>query len=138
MIVYFWGESDQQKLFKIPDLQGLFLRGVSGTSNRDPDANNRTAISYGGAIRNMVGSFQNSGTYLDNLYRSLFDTFCQGTVRADELSFGKAMGVKNKLGDNETRPVNAYVTYIIKASNNPINLKTVYKAKPKKEKKADK
>ena len=51
-----WGLS--QTTFDLPDLQGVFLRGVSGDSNRDPEANNRTSLHVGANEGNKVGSYQ--------------------------------------------------------------------------------
>jgi microcystin-dependent protein len=47
--------------FTLPDLRGLFLRGVDGTANNDPNHSSRTAINLGGNTGNMVGSFQLDG-----------------------------------------------------------------------------
>jgi microcystin-dependent protein len=50
-----WGGSGQQS-FKLPDLQGRFLRGVDGGSHRDPDADQRDPNGKG--EKNAVGSTQ--------------------------------------------------------------------------------
>src|SRR5438046_2991783 len=42
-----WG-GDAAALFNIPDLRGLFLRGVTGKSKNDPEAAERAAINVGG------------------------------------------------------------------------------------------
>jgi len=44
--------------FNVPDLRGVFLRGVSGSSTNDPDKNGRLASGIGGNSQNDVGSFQ--------------------------------------------------------------------------------
>ena len=56
-----WGGAGKTS-FKLPDLQGLFLRGVDGTSSRDPDvaANSRTA--NGNGERNTVGTTESDST----------------------------------------------------------------------------
>lgn len=67
-----WGTGDGSTTFAVPDLQGLFLRGVNyarrhpadsrwgGTGNAymDPNYQSRIAITEGGNIGNRVGSFQ--------------------------------------------------------------------------------
>jgi microcystin-dependent protein len=50
-----WGGTAVNK-FKIPDLRGLFLRGVDGGSGRDPDSGSR--IPAGTSPNNDVGSSQ--------------------------------------------------------------------------------
>ncbi|WP_339904325.1 phage tail protein [uncultured Cyclobacterium sp.] len=55
-------------LFKIPDLRGLFLRGVSGVRDdefMDPNKNNRLTT-MGRTQSNAVGSFQRQSTKLPN------------------------------------------------------------------------
>jgi microcystin-dependent protein len=52
-----WGGSSSQ--FNVPDMRGLFLRGVSETSGRDDDKENRIAIATGGNTGNTVGTLQN-------------------------------------------------------------------------------
>lgn len=54
-----WGEGNGSSTFNIPDLRGLFLRGVSGDSGRDEDANSRGMLANnGGNTGNNVGSYQ--------------------------------------------------------------------------------
>ena len=36
----------------LPDMRGMFLRGVSGSSGRDADAGSRTAVKTGGRRQN--------------------------------------------------------------------------------------
>lgn len=46
------------KDFNLPDYRGMFLRGVSGSSGRDPDVNDRAPARHGGVGANGVGSIQ--------------------------------------------------------------------------------
>jgi hypothetical protein len=57
---YSWGGSGAS--FRIPDCRGMFPRGVSGSTNIDPDRNSRYAKYSGGASGNAVGSYQNFET----------------------------------------------------------------------------
>lgn len=52
-----WGAGDGTATFHIPDLRGLFLRGVSD-GRYDDGMNTRTAMYPGGNTKNNVGSFQ--------------------------------------------------------------------------------
>lgn len=58
-----------QDLFKIPDLRGVFLRGVTGSRNdefADPEKDNRSILGIGNGASNGVGSFQKSSTKVPN------------------------------------------------------------------------
>jgi len=118
--------------FRVPDLRGLFLRGVSeGEGTRDPERGDRTAISDGGNPGDNVGSFQDWRVG-DHVH--LFDDYYWSET-------GSPSGIKDQMGaeggpldsfdnDNgpkqswthfshgaggvESRPKNAYVHYIIK------------------------
>lgn len=59
-----WGEGNGRTTFNLPDLRGVFLRGVAGTSNLDPDVLLRERIRPGGNTGNAVGSLQQFGTAL--------------------------------------------------------------------------
>lgn len=66
-----------QDLFKIPDLRGVFLRGVAGSRNdqyTDPEKNGRETL--GQTSSNAVGSFQSQSTKLPTR------AFTGGTVGA--------------------------------------------------------
>ncbi|MCP4137461.1 MAG: hypothetical protein GY754_41220, partial [bacterium] len=52
-----WGSPDGD-LFNVPDLRGVFLRGVDRGSGKDPGAGSRVAIMSGGNTGNNVGSYQ--------------------------------------------------------------------------------
>jgi hypothetical protein len=57
-----WGNVNSST-FNLPDLRGVFLRGVDGTAGKDPDAATRTyprptGMQYEGNSGNEVGSFQ--------------------------------------------------------------------------------
>lgn len=54
-----WGTGDGSTTFNLPDLRGMFLRGVAGTDTiGDPDAGTRLANAHGGNSGNNVGSYQ--------------------------------------------------------------------------------
>jgi len=59
-----WGYGDNSSTFNLPDLRGVFLRGVDDGKGQDPDASSRTAINTGGNTGDAVGSYQSEKTKL--------------------------------------------------------------------------
>ena len=127
-----WGVGDGSTTFNLPDLRGLFLRGVSGDSGNDADADDRVVLhDNGGNTGNQVGSYQGdairniTGTTIigaewnlnGNVSTGVFQTQKAGYRNTDgewggtSLSFDASRNVPVG-GDN--RPKNAYVNYIIK------------------------
>jgi microcystin-dependent protein len=99
--------------FNVPDFRGQFLRGVANGSTNDPDRAARTAMNTGGNTGNNVGSVQ------ANTFKSHTHTFYTGMAGGGTLipNSGGSMGVEyatSATGELETRPINAYVNYIIK------------------------
>lgn len=128
-----WGEGNGSTTFNLPDLRGMFLRGVSGDSDNDPDKSSRGMLkNYGGNTGNNVGSYQ--GDAIRNI---------TGLIKADDGSM-IVNGVFEQLNTSlpngghieshpdypgydikfdasrvvptgsDNRPKNVYVTYIIK------------------------
>ena len=111
--------------FNLPDLRGLFLRGVNGTKTNftqnsanfvDPDVLSRTNSLAGGSSGNAVGSYQvdmfashnHGGSYLrSGGYHSAGQG--NGAYPGNQDLFSS-----DNTGGNESRPKNAYVNYIIK------------------------
>lgn len=54
-----WGANDATT-FRVPDLRGVFLRGVDSGRGSDPDVNSRGAAYIGGSTGGAVGSYQDS------------------------------------------------------------------------------
>ncbi|OQW99707.1 MAG: hypothetical protein BWK80_62645 [Desulfobacteraceae bacterium IS3] len=77
-----WGNGydSNDNTFDLPDLRGLFLRGLNSGSRRDPDASGRTALRRnddGGAISNTgdnVASFQGGATRMPSTAETTFKT----------------------------------------------------------------
>ena len=127
-----WGVGDGSTTFNLPDLRGMFLRGVSGDSNNDPDAAERVVLNdNGGNTGNNVGSYQgdairNISGRIDGSAIAWTDIFGEGAFSTMTSAGGHpssdppqgktfdfdASRVVPVGGDN--RPKNVYVNYIIK------------------------
>jgi len=136
-----WGSGNNATTFNLPDMRGVFLRGVSGDSGKDGDANNtdfnkggRVPLKEGGNGGNNVGSYQ--GDAIRNITGQI-------TNRASSFFFaanadgafynGAQNGTDDQSGGyhhpnypvsmdaslvvpvgSDNRPQNVYVNYIIK------------------------
>ena len=121
-----WGRGDQgvpgaTNDFNLPGLQGYFLRGVSGSMARDPDRDTRTANHPGGNTGNRVGSVQEA--QLESHTHTVHGALAAGSGGVDRIisedglsrpSGGRFSWLTSAEGGSETRPMNAYVHYIIK------------------------
>lgn len=122
-----WGNGDGTNgSFNLPDLRGMFLRGVDDSnSKKDPDSDSRIALNEGGHTGNQVGSYQSdvvgthshsgarrgsdkpTGSDEDHL-RVYLPSFANNVVDIPKsTNFGEGIG-------SETRPKNVYVYYIIR------------------------
>ena len=107
--------------FNLPDLRGLFVRGVDGSANEDPDKATRTAMNTGGNTGNNIGSVQGD-ELKSHTHQVKFTPQGANPAEYDEAIIGTNNGVPNSIyttsaGYNETRPKNAYLYYIIKCNN---------------------
>ena len=123
-----WGNGDGSSTFNLPDLRGLFLRGVNSSRNdsfADPDdILLRTNIFVGGNIGNSVGSYQvdqfASHQHISpwgetpSQYSPPWGTYGSSLLGSGNSDYDNTWGLTSPTGGNETRPKNAYVNYIIK------------------------
>lgn len=118
-----WGAGDTVLTFNIPDLRGRFLRGVSGTSGNDPDADARSPSTAGGNTGNSVGSVQSAAlaNHLHSTQIWRMSYAAGGTTqgaRYGDIGLGNndfgTGGVMGATASSETRPINANVNFIIK------------------------
>ncbi len=109
--------------FNLPDLRGMFLRGVNGSRSdafADPDVSLRTNTAPAGSASNMVGSVQADQLVQHNHKIPYGPNNSGGANAVIDSSVGstgpfRPMGQTSyDTGGNETRPKNAYVNYIIK------------------------
>ena len=109
--------------FNLPDLRGVFLRGVNGARSDglgDP-GDGRTTEFTGGNSGNAVGSYQADMFAAHNHAQNVFVGYDQNVnIQDQEVGSGDAAGTFGRLantlntGGSETRPKNVYVNYIIK------------------------
>ena len=111
--------------FNVPDFRGRFLRGVDSSTTppaRDPDRANRLAMNSGGLAGINVGSIQDSALQTHtHTYRQVtgegVERYPAGSnldAMRKALNDGVASGSPTGNVSTETRPINAYVNYIIK------------------------
>jgi len=129
-----WGTGDGVTTFNLPDLRGRFLRGRDGGAGNDPNAGSRTECNPGGATGDSVGSLQDDATSepksgwtvsggshshpIDLAYAGGPESnraVRAGNGNASDMVTGSSSHNHNITGgDSETRPINAYVNYLIK------------------------
>lgn len=127
-----WGNGDGSNTFNLPDLRGMFLRGVSYDSGNDEDADKRTMLKdeKGGNTGNNVGSFQ--GDAIRNITGKTNGSWdqnnhCEGSFRSTDQkvqgTFYSWSAVWNRIEfdasrvvpvGSDNRPKNVYVNYMIK------------------------
>jgi microcystin-dependent protein len=104
--------------FNLPDLRGQFLRGVSSASTTDPDVSARIARQPDGNAGNEVGSYQadafRSHRHTETRYIDEGLTANRATPSGDDVGSLETVNT-GATGGSETRPINAYVNYIIKS-----------------------
>lgn len=120
-----YGSGDGSTTFNLPDLRGVFLRGVGsqtiggitysgtlGQKQNDATKKNGLALSDLGhthaMITNLGGSGATTGGYVPTGNNSYFS---EGTANIRSATTGITLGT----GDAETRPANVGINYIIKA-----------------------
>lgn len=111
-----FGSGDGSTTFHLPDLRGRFVRGYDGVAGVDPDAASRTAMNSGGNTGNAIGSVQD-----DAFEAHTHDIDYGGSGATTEVDTQTLQGSSNSIqtestGGNETRPKNAYLNFIIKAT----------------------
>lgn len=123
--------NNQDTAAYLPDLRGMFLRGVNTgpAGNRsadtlgDPDSSSRFAPTHGSIPGNHVGSIQTDtirshhhiAAYIATLEAAAGNSYIAGGWVTSGTKAGEATGeITQDFGGSETRPKNAYVYWIIK------------------------
>ncbi len=111
-----YGTGNGTTTFNLPDLRGMFLRGVSGTSTNDPNKTTRTASGTGGNTGNLVGSAQTSAfaAHTHTLGAQDSGTSNNGTSGKGNTANPQTLTTSSTGASTETRPINVYVTFVIK------------------------
>jgi microcystin-dependent protein len=119
-----YGNGDGSTTFNVPDMRGLFPRGVTGASGNDPDAASRTAVN-GGNTGNNVGSFQADQNKAhnhtlkmdvnppDGLGSNFYVQSANSPDSSPSLINAAAATIQNS-GGNQSNPKNLYFNFIIK------------------------
>jgi microcystin-dependent protein len=115
-----YGSADVNS-FNVPDFRGRFLRGWDNAIGRDPDRASRTAMATGGNAGDAIGSIQTdaiqSHTHAYNTPTTANrdgGTGATYTNRESTVSSTTGAVSAGARTSTETRPINAYVNYIIK------------------------
>jgi microcystin-dependent protein len=130
-----WGGNATTRTFRLPDLRGLFLRGVDNPTGSDPgkrapEEEKRFPLHEGGSSGGAVGSFQDSENKQHNhpvhqtehhhqYLSGKGDGGNQMSANADHwvANFNTTGAMANislaDSGGQESRPQNAYVNFII-------------------------
>lgn len=120
-----WGNGDGMNTFNLPDLRGRFVRGVDMGTGRDADAMLRKESSPGSNEGDNVGSSQEDeikkhdhpfvGTPVGSGGWGGSRTYDVGIGDHVRQSTYTPSGKILQTGGNETRPINVYVNWLIKA-----------------------
>lgn len=119
----YWGYGNGSTTFNLPDLRGRFKRMGDYGSGRDPDRGSRTACNPGGPTGDAIGTVQGHQLYSHLHYLgNLFGWATWGDPRPYWTSSEDFTQTQNAVntratqytGGNETRPINGYVTCLIK------------------------
>lgn len=118
-----YGGDPDRHVFNVPDLRGAFLRGADHGTGRDPESAGRSLGSSGDSAG--LGVTQEYATAAPkNAFTCVID-LPSGTSRQHGETYGPAMkeGGDKTIdtcttgGDPDTRPVNVYVEFYIKAQS---------------------
>jgi microcystin-dependent protein len=101
--------------FNLPDMRGVFMRGVDGAAGNDLNNSTRVATN-GGNSGNNVGSWQDDAfeTHTHTIPNLGSTTNVSSLLGGTPVYNSGSTTASNATGGSETRPKNVYVYYIIK------------------------
>ncbi len=130
-----YGSVDDPRQFKLPDLRGLFVRGVDETGEVDPNAEDRflyegkdkTKAKVGAQVGSLQDDAMQSHRHHDRVASKIAtpdsapDFFSVNHYYSEEPEKDDGNPLPTTAGEirhgKETRPKNIYVNWIIKAKN---------------------
>ncbi|MEM7372584.1 MAG: phage tail protein [Bacteroidota bacterium] len=106
--------------FYLPDCRGMFVRGVDEGRKKDPDSASRTEqkSGTGGHSGDKVGSVQEQEVMQHKHYAAAAHEHRMGAGKKIKILMPSYSGTQHNTKDHggkETRPVNLYLYFIIKA-----------------------
>ena len=107
-----FGEIRDPDAFYLPDLRGRFIRGFDGTAGRDPDQDSRTDMQNPDLRYSGVGSVQGD---MFASHNHSYERFSGGNGLAGGSYWANGVDTTGSAGGKETRPINAYLSFIIRA-----------------------
>ncbi|WP_019219592.1 phage tail protein [Bartonella florencae] len=122
-----WGSGDGLTTFNVPDLRGMFLRGLDGGKNIDKGRrlgskqdesfkahSHEGKTDFTGDHKHKIEKFISAGL---SVYTGNYHYYFEGAGEVDTTLAGghKHKVILEKTGGDETRPVNVAVVYAIKA-----------------------
>lgn len=114
-----FGANPPTGTFYLPDLRGQFIRGVDTTGVRDPDYNKRHDMHTPSISASGVGSIEFDAFQNHTHSYTVFPATSGGVASGSYWTSGEAQtGLAPdtfKVNDKETRPINAYLYFIIYA-----------------------
>lgn len=128
-----FGSGDGVSTFNLPDLRGMFLRGLDMGSGRDADSEARKALSPGGNTGDNIGAYQDDGIAAHNHSVMMNNDYgdspsgISSQVRSNDPAYPWLYTGANEDSVSDTRPKNVGIVYIIKylpdSANTPTNIK---------------
>lgn len=111
---YAYGSADSTH-FNVPEMRGMFPRGVGGATGNDPDAASRGVLQTGGNSGNNIGSVQGPQIQSHNHFMpGGNNASIGGTLTIPAVTGVTSNNFSGSTGGNQTNPINVYVNFLIK------------------------
>lgn len=114
VLTHFGEPRSPDRDFYVPDLRGRFVRGVDSGAARDPDSMERKDMRSDRTVGGVVGSVQ-SDEFREHVHTYQHPAKREGGGLYEGRHWWPGEDATGKAGGKETRPINAYLYFIIKA-----------------------